>query len=293
MSVASANLLQEISAAVRTFVAQAAPSLVAVRSRGARSSGFMWRPGLVVTSDEALADEGEVTVSRPGDEAVPAEVIGRDPTTDIALLRIAPSDTAPAVLAPPPGGAGEVAIVVGVQDGEPTAAFGVVSRVAGPWRSLRGGEIDARIELDLSMRSRAEGGLALDAAGRPFGIAVFGPRRSVLVIPSSTLERVGTALEKHGRIARGYVGLGLQQVRLQEGGVGVMVMSVDPHGPGAAAGIHQGDVLVTWDREPVRGVPWLRRALGPSSVGRTIAVELRRAGSPVEVSVRVDERSPS
>ena len=135
MTAASSTLLQDISTAVRTVVAQTAPSVVAVQSRGSRSSGFVWRPGLVVTSDEALADEGEVTVSLPGDEAVPAEVVGRDPTTDIALLRIARSDAAPAVLAPPPGAAGEVVIIVGAQDGEPTAAFGVASRVAGPWRS--------------------------------------------------------------------------------------------------------------------------------------------------------------
>jgi S1-C subfamily serine protease len=84
---------------------------------------------------------------------------------------------------------GALALVAGAQDGAPTAALGVVARAGGPWRSMRGGEIDARIELDLRLRHGAEGGLALDAAGRAIGMAVLGPRRRVLVIPAATLER--------------------------------------------------------------------------------------------------------
>ena len=132
------------------------------------------------------------------------------------------------------------------KEGAPTAALGMVSRTAGSWRSLRGGEIDARIELGIGLRRSAEGGLAFDTAGRVRDGGVR-PRQRVLVIPSPTIERVAATLERHGRVARGYVGLGLQQVALQDGGeTGVMVMSVDPKGPGAAAGLRQGDVLVTW-----------------------------------------------
>jgi S1-C subfamily serine protease len=167
----------------------------------------------------------------------------------------------------------------------------LVARTAGPWRSLRGGEIDARLELAIGIRRKAEGGLALDAAGRPFGMAVFGPRHRVLAIPSATIQRVAAMLERHGRVPRGYIGLGLQRVALQEGeGTGVMVMSVDPNGPGAAAGLRQGDVLVTWDGEPVRSVPALVRALGPDSVGRSVVVGIRRGGDPVDVSITVGER---
>ncbi len=135
-----------------------------------------------------------------------------------------------------PVAAGALAMAVGAEDGTPTAAVGVVSRAAGPWRSLRGGEIEARIELDLRLRRSAEGGPTLNAVGQAIGMAVFGPRRRVLVIPSATIERVAAKLENYGRIARGYIGLGLQPVALQgDGELGVMVMSVDPEGPGAAA----------------------------------------------------------
>src|SRR5262249_19701543 len=167
-----------------------------------------------------------------------ARLVGRDPTTDIALLRTDRTDLSSAPLQPAEAVVGSLALVIGAADGAPTAALGIVARSGGAWRSLRGGEIDARIELDVSPRRRAEGGLVLDAAGRAIGMAVLGPRRSVLVIPSATIERVAGKLEAHGRIARGYLGLGFRAVEVDGGeGSGMMVMSVDPQGPGAAVGI--------------------------------------------------------
>jgi len=117
---------------------------------------------------------------------------------------------------------------------------------------MRGGDIGARIELDLVLRSQAEGGPVLDAAGNMLGMAVFGPRRRVLIIPVATVERVATRLEVHGRSARGYLGLSLQPVRLDAGGAGAIVMGVDASGPSAAAGIRQGDVITAWDGPPGR-----------------------------------------
>src|SRR4029077_2161897 len=161
---------------------------------------------------------------------------------------------------------------VGAEEDASTVALGVVSRASGPWRSLRGGDIDARIELDMRLRKSAEGGLVLNAGGEAIGMAVFGPRRRVLVIPSATIERVAPKLESQGRVARGYLGLGLQPVAIDgSDGSGTMVMSVDPHGPGAQAGIHQGDILISWNGEPIPHVQSLLRALGPESVGQTVA----------------------
>ena len=213
------------------------------------------------------------------------------PRTDIALLRVDRSDLQPISLTTSAVDAGALVIAVGAEDGKPTVAFGVVSRAAGPWRSLRGGEIDARIELDLRLRRSAEGGLVLDAAGQSIGMAVFGPRRRVLVIPSTTIERVAAKLESHGHIARGYLGLGLQPVAIDgNDGSGAMVMSVDPHGPGALAGIHQGDILVAWNGEPIRHMRSLLRALGPDSVGQTVTLGLRRAGQTQQVPLTITER---
>jgi S1-C subfamily serine protease len=282
--------VQDLSAAFARLVGIAAPSIVAIKSAHSRSSGFFWRPGLIITAEEALSEEGDTTVTLPSGESLAAQLVGRDHTTDIALLRIDRPDTPPVALETQPVLVGALALAVGADDGAPTAGLGVVSRSAGPWWSLRGGEINARIELDLRMRQSAEGGLAIDATGRAIGMTVFGPRRSVLVIPSATIERVAARLEKHGHIPRGYLGLGFQLVAIEGGGRGVMIMNVDPQGPGAKAGVHQGDTIVTWNGEPIRHVRSLLRALGPDSVGQTVTLGLRRGGETKNVAVTIAER---
>jgi S1-C subfamily serine protease len=221
---------------------------------------------------------------------VSAQLVGRDPSTDIAVLRVNHVDLRPVTTAAAPKAAGAIAMVVGVHDGSPTAALGVLSRASGPWRSLRGGEIDSRIELDVRLRRSAEGGLAFNASGQAIGMAVFGPRRRVLIIPSATINRVAPRLEADGRIARGYLGLGLQPVAVEGGGAGAMVMSVDSQGPSASAGLHQGDIIVAVNDDPVRHISSLLGALGPDSVGRTIALAVRRAGEAHKITLKVAER---
>jgi S1-C subfamily serine protease len=228
--------LQDLSAAFTDLLAKVAPGIVSVHSHRSRSSGFVWRPGLIVTADEALSEDGDFAVRLPSGDIVAAQLAGRDSTTDVALLRVDRADLQPVLLEALPVTTGALAMAVGAEDGTPTVAVGVVARAAGPWRSLRSGEIEARIELDLRLRRSAEGGLTLNAVGQAIGMAVFGPRRRVLVIPTATIERVATKLENYGRIARGYIGLGLQPVAIEGDESGAMVMSVDPRGPGAAAG---------------------------------------------------------
>jgi S1-C subfamily serine protease len=113
----------------------------------------------------------------------------------------------------------------------------------------------------------------------------------VLVIPAATIDRVAATLAAHGKVARGYLGLGLQPAKLDgDDGLGVMVMSVDPNGPGAAAGIRQGDLIIKWNHQEIQGVRMLLRALGPDTVGSTVKLALRRGGEPTEARVTVRER---
>ena len=122
----------------------------------------------------------------------------------------------------------------------------------------------------------------------------MGRDERVLVIPASTIERVAGKLQTDGRIARGYIGLGLQAAKLDgDGGIGAMVMSVDPTGPGAAAGVRQGDVIVNWNGERIRDVRTLLRALGPDSVGQIARLSLLRGGEPIEVALTIAERPES
>lgn len=282
--------LEQLSTVMAETVAVASRSVVAVHAGRARASGFAWRTGLIVTCEEALPEDEDVEVSLPGGATTPAAVVGRDASTDIALLRIDSAQLPPMALDAAPVHAGAIVLAIGSLEGTPVAAAGVVS-VAGPaWRSLRGGDIDARIELDLMLRRSAEGGLALDASGRAIGMAVFGPRRRVLVIPAATIERVAALLEAHGRVPRGYLGLSLQPVRVNHSGVGAMVMGIADDGPAAAAGLRQGDVILAWNGQPVRSVQMLLHALGPASVGSIITLSLKRAGEAAELKLTVGER---
>jgi S1-C subfamily serine protease len=282
--------IQDVSNAMEGMVRGLAPSIVSVMSHRMQASGFSWRAGLIVTSDEGLAEEGEVHVVMPGGESTVAHPVGRDPSTAIALLKVQRPDLPPIAMAATVPPAGALVLAIGAETGSPTAALGVVSVSTGSWQSMRGGDIDARIELDVRLRSNAEGGLAVNAAGQVLGMTVFGPRRRVLVIPSVTIGRVAARLETHGRIARGYLGLGLQPVTAEGGGSGIMVMSVDPRGPGAAANIHQGDVLVSWDGKAISKLQPLLRSLGPDSVGKLLEIELRRGGQSLHTKLQVGER---
>ena len=195
---------------------------------------------------------------------------------------------APMKLSPDVPMLGSLSMVVAAERGLPAAALGTVSLVGGRWRSLRGGEIDVRVELDVRLRHSHQGGLVLDATGDAIGMAVLGPRR-VLVIPTATIERVAGRLETHGRIAQGYLGVGLQPVKLDDG-IGAMVMNVDRSGPSSAAGMRQGDVIVGWNDSRISGVRSLLQALGPDSVGSAVDVTVRRAGEPVRLKLTIGER---
>ena len=290
MNAPSASPLAALSSEIAGLVRSAARSVVGVRSHHSHGSGFAWRPNLIVTADENVTDEDRLAVVLPGGAPVLATLKGRDPSTDIALLRVEAPDLQPVAAGVGDVLAGSLAVVVGADGGSPAAALGVVSRAGPGWRSVRGGDIDARIEIDMLLRGASEGGLALDASGRAIGMAVFGPRRRVLVISSSTIERVAAKLDAEGRIARGYLGLGLQAVRLDGGGVGAMVMSVDAQGPGARVGLRQGDIVTGWNGRAIGGVDDLLRALGPDSVGTVVQLSVSRAGVPTTFDVTIGAR---
>ena len=289
----SPSPLNAFSAALADLVRAAAQSVVSVKSQRSVSSGFVWRPGLVVAAEDALADDGDIEIVADDGATTRAELVGRDPSSDVALLRVQRTNLPQAPSSAGAPAAGALALVVAAREGAPAASLGIVSYSGPQWRSMRGGLIDARIELSAGLRRSSEGGLALDAEGRAFGMAVFGPRRRTLVIPAATIDRVAATLVAKGRIARGYLGLGLQAVKLEGGGVGLIALSVDAKGPGAAAGVKQGDVIVARNGEPLRGMYHLMRLLGPDSVGATVKLSLRRAGEVLELDMTIAERPPA
>lgn len=272
------------------LVARASASVVALRGGGALLSGFAWREDLVATAEEALPEAGPFEAVLPGGEARPAVLVGRDPSTDLALLRVEGGGLAPARAGGPAPRVGEPVLALGARDGLPLVAAGIAGFSGPAWRSLRGGLIDARIELDLDLSPAAEGALALDAHGAAFGMVVLAPRGRAIVIPSATVERVAPRLVSHGRVARGYVGLGLQPIGIDGGGRGLLVVSVAEDGPGARAGLRQGDIVTDLDGEAIAGMRDLLRALGPDRVGSDATLRFRRAGEPREAVIAIAER---
>lgn len=286
------SFLAQLSATIVETAAAVAPSIVEIASNRSLASGFIWREGLIVTADEALSDEGRILIEFADGTRRPAGVVGRDPSTDIALLRIegASAAAAAAVLSQEAPRPGALVVVAAAAESSPLVSFGSAIAVGPAWRSMRGGKIDARIELDVRLPRRAEGGLVISAGGRVLGMAVRGPGRRTLVIPSATIERAAALLLEHGNVPRGYLGLGLHQVAVHGGGQGAMVMSVDPEGPAASGGILQGDIIIRWNGATVPAVNTLVRTLDHHSIGQSVSVGIRRAGADVEAAVTIATR---
>ncbi len=291
--------LSQLSHDFTALVGAAAPAVVAVHGGGRRpSSGIIWQPGVAVTAEETIAHDSDLAVVLPGGQRVEARLAGRDPSTDIAVLRYdgAPPPQAfasrPAVTAPQ---AGQLALAVGSADGGAVATLGMVSFAGSAWKSRLGGHIDARLIIDTRLPAIAEGGALVAADGSFIGMVVFGPRRRVLAIPAATIARIAPLVLERGHITRGYLGVGLQRVAVPaaDGSAprrGGMVVTLDPDGPAQAAGILQGDIIVAIGGAAVTGPRSLYEQLGPEAVGRTLAVDLIRAGAPVRIDVAIAPR---
>jgi S1-C subfamily serine protease len=190
-------------------------------------------------------------------------------------------------------------LAVGNYEGGPLAALGIIAIAGGAWHSVRGGTIDSLIRLDLALSPAAEGGALIDVQGRVVGMAVLGPRRRALAIPGTTINRAVDQLLARGHVFRGYLGASLQPVKREPAsngaqslgsGRGVLLVSLDPDGPSARAGMLVGDIVTAWDGRPIDRVREIMRLLGPESVGRTVDLSLIRGGVPVALKVVIGER---
>jgi S1-C subfamily serine protease len=264
-------------------------------------SGLIWRQGLVVTSDAALRRDEDIRVLLPDGAVVPATLKGRDPSTDLALLACDTGKSAPASFSGNPAKLGELIFTVGrTVDTGPIVTMGVISGVAAEWRTWRGAKLDEFVRLDASIYPTSVGGAVLDSSGGVLGIVAGGlSRSSVLAITRRTIDRVGEILSTKGRIARGYIGVGVQPVAIPpalkqqlstEQETGVMVLSVEDGGPASRAGIIMGDVIVTLGGHAVTSPEALHSILDPGSVGKQLAASILRGGTVHQLTVTVGER---
>ena len=296
----SPNPLIALSDQAAELVERIAKSVFAVRNGGRPFSGIHWRPGVVVTAEELLERDDGISVTLPGGQQVPASLAGRDPSTDVAALRIdATGLPAAGAAAATALRAGQLVAAVGSYDGAPVASLGTLAFVGSAWQSSRGGAIDSLVRLDVGLSPSAEGGAVVDMHGDMIGMAVFGPRRRVLAIPASTIERALEPLLTKGHVPRGYLGAGLQPIRhgrraQPAAGTaldhGVLVVSVDPDGPAARAGLLAGDIVTAWNAKPIDRVREVMQLLGPDSVGGTVDLKLLRGGATTVLKVTIGER---
>jgi S1-C subfamily serine protease len=294
----SSNPLQALSSQIQRLVDGASASIVSVRShRRSVASGFAWKPDIIVTASDALEADDDISVVTADGKTIEAKFAGRDPTTDIAVLRLAESLPVSAPLSL--GGdisVGQMIVAVGRGKDGVIANLGCVSVASGPWQSRRGGRIDKLIRLDVRLDRHSEGGVVVDAEGRVLGMPVFGPRHRTLVIPAATIDLIAPKLLADGRIRRGYLGVGLHPIRLDETAAALrsspdrratMIVSVDPDGPAAKAGVLLGDILLSFDGEPVAGLRGLFARLSPDSVDKPVALTLLRAGQVANAQLTV------
>jgi len=282
--------LSAFSDAIADVAATVAPAVASFATHHHRTaSAFHWRDGYFVTAEEAVETGEEIELALASGETVKAELVGRDPSTGVALLKPASAVNATTLTNADAVRPGNIAIAIGSSQGSALAVSGSVGEVGPAWRSMRGGTIDRRINLAVGAGGRFEGGPVLDARGGLIGMLLFGPRGRALVMPYETIERAVATLREKGHVARGYLGAGLHPVRDRDA-KGAMVMSLDDSGPAKAAGLHVGDIIVTWNGEAVHGPRELIRKLGPDSAGVSVTLGVLSGGAARDVSITIGEK---
>jgi S1-C subfamily serine protease len=288
-----ANELAALSTELAGAVERAGKSVAAVHARPRfSSSGVFWREGVIVTAEHTIRREEEITVTLPDGKNIPATLAGSDPGTDLAVLKVDGANFPPAARASAALVPGNLALTIGrSQDSGVNATMGIVSAVSGSWRTWRGGRLDNYIRLDLTLYPGSSGGVVVNTAGEAIGIATSALSRIAgVAIPATTVDRVVDELLSRGRVAKGYLGVGLQPVELPDHHKGLIVLSVEPGGPAATAGVLVGDILVSLAGTAVEDTDDIQGVLESHAVGQAVEAGVVRGGESRTISITAGER---
>lgn len=292
------TLSDELAALVQT----AGESVVRVSARPRLgASGIVWSAeGVIVTADHVIAREDRIQVGLPGGRTVAAQLVGRDPYLDIAVLRVDAESLKPA----PTGRledirVGHLVLAVARPSQDVRATLGIISAVGTGWRTVMGGQLDRYLQTDVVMYPGFSGGALVAANGLVIGLNSSGLARGVsIAVPAETLARVVETILAHGRVRRAYLGIVSQPVRLPDAArsqvgqtVGLIVVSVQEGGPADRAGIMVGDVIVAVDGQPVNHPDDLLAHLTADRIGQPLPLSVLRGGQPVEIVVIPAERT--
>ncbi|HEY6207676.1 MAG TPA: S1C family serine protease [Gemmatimonadales bacterium] len=299
------TVLQSLSTALADAVESAGRAVVAIHARRRiPASGVHWQPGVVVATNHTISRDENITLTLPDGTTAPASLAGRDPSTDLAILKLAGQSLPAASLrrdGPPK--IGELVIALGRPGPSLTASWGVVSRADGPWRTWQGAEIDSLLRLDLAIYDGFSGGPLVDAGGRVLGINTSALARGVPVtIPVATVERIVAELLERGNIRRAYLGIGTQPVRVPESlarklelesDLGLLIVSLESGGPADRDGLLLGDVLLELDGAAVNDPSDVLAKLGGDRVGKPLSARVIRGGQVKALQLTPGERPTS
>ncbi len=293
--------LQTFSNELAALTKNAGQQIVRVEGRSRLpASGIVYAAdGVIVTAHHVVERNDNLRVGLPNGETVEATLVGRDPGVDLAVLRVEQSGLAAAAWVDAGDlSVGNLILAVGRPGRNVQATIGVISALGGAWRTGAGSEIDHYLQTDVVMYPGFSGGALVAMDGRIAGVNSSALVRGASVtIPAATVKRVVETLLAHGHMPRGYLGVGLQPVRLdaalQEAlgqQTGLMLMSVEADGPAAQGGLLQGDVLVTLDGAPVRQLDELQALLSSERAGKVVPIRIVRAGAVQEMDVTIGQK---
>lgn len=295
------TVLNELSNAMAAAVENVGPSLVRVEGRKRMSAtGVVWNSdGVIVTASHVVTRDEELHIGLPNGETVSATLVGRDPTTDVAVLRSnAKNLSVPNWTGGDSLKVGHLVLALGRPGQNVLATLGVISSIAEEWHTPAGGKIDYYLQTDVTMYPGFSGGPLVGVGGEIYGINSSTLLRGVSVtIPTTTIAPIVDTLLKHGKLRRGYLGVGSQPVRLpatleQQLGqeTGLLLVAVEPNSPAEKGGLMLGDVIVALDGHPVRVPDELLAGLTGDKVGKDAKIKLVRGGQILEATVTVGER---
>jgi S1-C subfamily serine protease len=277
------------------------------RARLGTGSGFAFTPdGLLVTNSHVVLGASAVKATFADGQSFDAQVIGDDPDTDIAVVRIGASGLATAELGRSRGvRVGQLAIAIGNPYGfQHTVTAGVVSALGRSLRATTGRLIDDVIQTDAALNPGNSGGPLVDAGGRVIGVntAIIPIAQGICFATAiDTAQWVILQLLREGRVRRGYLGFAGANIPLArrlaryhglDGERAVRVESLERDGPAARAGVEAGDLVVAFDGVRVGGIDDLHRLLGAERIGRSAPLAVLRRGRMLELAVAAVERAP-
>lgn len=294
------SLLRALSNQMADAVDKIIPALVHVNGRdGQGASGIVYAEDIVLTADHVLERETDITIETADSRTLSAQFVGRDRTTDLAVLRVPNLGVTPATFTHVTARVGQLVLAVGrtANDG-PMASTGIVSTIGGPLRTQRGETIERYIRTDAIPYPGFSGGPLIDVQGQVLGVLTTGIANGVpLAIPMNITRNIVDTLIKHGSIKRGYLGISSQLVELpasQRGGRtqehGLLIVNVEENSPAQRGGILLGDILLTLDGHIIHDSEDLHVVLTGERVGKAIPVEIIRGNTLQTLSVTVGER---